>query len=238
MSPLIKIVPFGIIILLFTVFYMFIPNTKVKFGSALFGAVFAGIAFQIFQNVYISGQIWIAQYNTIYGSFAILPLLLLWLQLSWFICLTGVELSFSNQNIRKFDFEKEVNTISRRYKDFLILLIASLITKRFETGEKPYTADELSNNYNIPTQLTGDILFFLTQSGIIAKTPAQEQSVQAYIPAIDIHKITLNYLFEKIDAFGSEDFLIDKDKLFRKEWEAVKNLRTVDNLQNVLVKDL
>ncbi|MDR1810810.1 MAG: YihY/virulence factor BrkB family protein [Prevotella sp.] len=238
MSPLVKLVPYALTILLFTIFYMFIPNTKVKLRSALFGALFAGIAFQVFQNVYISGQIWISKYNAIYGSFAILPLLLLWLQLSWFICLLGVELSFANQNIGKFSFEKEVNTISRRYKDFLILLITSLIIKRFEKGENPYTADELSSNYKIPTQLTGDILFLLNQAGIIAKTPAKEQGLQAYIPALDINKITVNFLFGKIDVFGSEDFLIDKDLQFQKEWNTIKNLRKLNNAREVLVKDL
>ncbi|GAB6010652.1 YihY/virulence factor BrkB family protein [Viscerimonas tarda] len=237
-SPVAEVIPYAITILLFTLFYMFIPNTKVKFGSALFGAVFAGIAFQVFQVIYISGQIWLSKYNAIYGSFAILPLLLLWLQLSWFICLIGVELSFANQNIKKFNFEKEVKTISRRYKDFFILLIATLIVKRFEEGDKPYTADELSNNYKMPTQLTSDILFFLSQSGIIAKTPAKEDGVFAYIPAIDINKITVNYLFEKIDGHGSEDFLTDKDKLFLDEWKVIKNLRSLNASENILLKDL
>jgi membrane protein len=237
-SPFVKIIPYAITILLFTIFYIFMPNTRVKFSSALFGAVFAGIAFQIFQNIYISGQIWISKYNAIYGSFAVLPLLLLWLQLSWFICLIGVELSFANQNIRKFNFEKEVNTISRRYKDFLIMLITSLIVRRFENEEAPYTADELSSSYKIPTQLTSDILFFLNRAGVIAKTPAKEQGVQAYIPAIDINKITVNYLFEKIDRFGSEDFLIDTDVRFRDEWDMVKKLRYLSISENILVKDI
>ena len=237
-SPITKGVPYVITILLFTILYMFIPNTKVKFTSALFGAIFAGIAFQIFQDIYISGQIWLSKYNAIYGSFAILPLLLLWLQLSWFICLIGVELSFANQNIKKFSFEKEIKTISRRYKDFFYLLITTLIVKRFEHGESPYTADELSEDYKIPTKLTSDILFFLNQSGIIVKTPAKEEGIPAYIPAIDINKITVNYLFDKIDNFGYEDFLVDKDIQFANEWNVIKGLRLLESSGNILIKDL
>lgn len=81
MTPVMTIVPFLITILLFTILYIYIPNTKVKFTSALLGGVFTGICFQVFQTLYIHGQIWVSKYNAIYGSFAALPLLLLWLQL-------------------------------------------------------------------------------------------------------------------------------------------------------------
>lgn len=237
-SPVIKITPFIITILLFTFVYIYIPNTKVKFSSALFGGIFAGTAFQIFQIIYISGQIWISKYNAIYGSFAALPLLLLWLQLSWFICLIGVQLSFSFQNIKKFSFERETKTISRRYKDFLLLLITSLIVKRFEKGEEPYTANELSDTYKIPTQLTSDILYYLHKVGIIVPTPTKEDMIQAYIPAIDINKITINYLFEKTDLYGSEDFKVDINNQFAKQWKAILDWRENNPEKDILIKDI
>ena len=113
-TQVLNILPFFIIILVLTLLYKFMPNTKVKFINALIAGFVAGTALQLFQLVYISGQIWITKYNAIYGSFAALPLLLLWLQLSWNIVLMGVELSFSLQNIQKFYFEKETKNISRR----------------------------------------------------------------------------------------------------------------------------
>jgi membrane protein len=104
-SPILEIIPYMIVIFLFTFLFIYIPNTKIKFTSALFGGVFSGILFQLVQYFYINGQINISNYNAIYGSFAALPLLLLWLQTSWFICLFGVALSFSYQNVHKFNFE-------------------------------------------------------------------------------------------------------------------------------------
>lgn len=224
-SPFIKILPFIITIFLFTFFYIYIPNTKVNFTSALFAGIIAGGSFQIFQMIYISGQIWISKYNAIYGSFAAVPLLLLWMQLSWFIVLIGVELSFSFQNINKFYFEKETDNISRRYKDFVLLMIATLIVKRFEKGEKPYTANELSEQYKIPTRLTNDTLYFLQEIGIILETPSEKDPIPAYIPAIDINKITVSYLFRKVDLYGSEDFAFDITKEFTEEWEMITELR-------------
>lgn len=237
LDPITKLIPFGIIILLFTFIYSYIPNTKVKFGSALFGGIVSGIAFQVFQFIYISGQIWISKYNAIYGSFAALPLFLLWLQVSWFITLFGVELSFANQNINKYNFERETDTVSRRYKDFLILVITSLIVKRFSTTDQPYTADDLSSKYEIPTRLVSDILFKLQEIDIITETPSEEDLVPAYIPAIDTNIITVKYLFDKLNTHGSEDFNIDIEDQFNKEWLTILDYHNNQN-STILLKDL
>jgi len=232
LGPFMKVVPFLITILLFTILYIYIPNTKVRFSSALLGGIFAGISFQVFQLLYINGQIWISKYNAIYGSFAALPLLLLWLQLTWFFILFGVQLSFAYQNVNKFSFEHETSSISRRYKDFITLLIMTLIIKRFEKGHMPFTADELSEHYKIPTKLTGDTLFYLQEVGMIVETPTEDDLVPAFIPAIDINHITVSYLFEKIEKHGSEDFMIDTDIQFRKEWETVLEIKDLSDSQN------
>lgn len=239
-SPLMKIVPFAITILLFIFLLLYIPNTKVKFSSALLGGIFTGVCFQIFQSLYISGQFWISKYNAIYGTFAALPLLLLWLHLTWFMILLGVELSFAFQNVNKFSFEHETENISRRYKDFVIIMIASLIVKRFEKGEAPYTSDELSENYMIPTKLTQDILFFLENVGIIVEVTTEDDWVSGYVPAIDINKITVSYLFAKINKYGSEDFVIDIDGRFKDEWGAMLEMidYSTSDTGKVLLKDL
>ncbi|WP_298064844.1 YihY/virulence factor BrkB family protein [uncultured Rikenella sp.] len=240
-APVVKVIPYLITVLLFVFLYMYVPNTKVKFRSALFAGLFTGVVFQIFQILYISGQIWISKYNAIYGSFAALPLLLLWLQLSWFICLFGAALAFAHQNISKFDFEQETKNISRRYRDFILLTVMYLIVKRFEAGEKPYTADALSERYRIPTQLTSDTLETLLKIGLVIETPAEgDKVIPAYIPALDIGRISVGYLFDKVDTFGSEDFRIDIKNDFGKEWQTILNMREVvygkDN--SLLIKDL
>lgn len=239
--PFIELLPYIIIVGLFTFLYLYIPNTKVKFTSALFAGVIAGLSFQLFQQLYISGQIWISKYNAIYGSFAALPLLLLWLQISWLIVLIGVELSFGYQNVKKFNYEKDAKNISRRYKDFVILLIVTLIVKRFEKGECPYTASEISERFQIPTRITNDAIFLLQDLNIITETPSKEKVVPAYLPALDINKISVAYLFGKIDSHGSEDiFNIDINGEFFEEWNIIQDIRRTvfDKQKDILVKNL
>ncbi len=167
---------------MFTALYVFMPNTKVKLKHALISGILAGTAHQAFQFLYISSQLWVSRYNAIYGSFAALPMFLLWLQVSWTICLFGAELTYAGQNIRNFSFDKDARNISRRYRDFISILIMSLIAKRF--------ADEKSEDI-------------------------------AYQPSMDINKMNVALLLDKLDTHGSEDFKIDKENRIQHQWGAL-----------------
>ncbi len=110
MKFMIRLIPFVLTWLMFTGLYIFMPNTKVKFKHALIAGIWAGSAYQAFQFLYINSQLWVSKYNAIYGSFAALPLFLLWLQISWTICLFGAELTYAGQNIRSFSFDQDTRT--------------------------------------------------------------------------------------------------------------------------------
>lgn len=236
---LISVTPLVVTIIFFTALYMFMPNTRVRFGNALIAAVFAGIAFQLFQYLFISGQIWVSKYNAIYGGFALIPLLLLWMQLSWVICLIGAEIAYASQNVNDHNFEQDSKNISRRYLDFLILSVLTLIIKRFEKGERPYTATEISGEYKIPIRLTQRVLNILVELRIINELNDSDHFT-AYQPALDINRITVDYLFSRIDRAGSENFRVDRKSEFNNEWQLI--LRSRKNMfpedQNILVKDL
>ncbi|MDR0421621.1 MAG: YihY/virulence factor BrkB family protein [Proteiniphilum sp.] len=238
---LLDIVPFVLMILLFTALYRFLPNTKVKFMNALIAGIIAGTAFQFFQMLYLGGQMWITRYNAIYGTFAAIPLMLLWIQMSWFIVLIGAEVSYAVQNVRKFSFEKETRHISRRYRDFFTLMIASEIVQRFADEKPPLTADRISVRCKAPGRLTNDILDQLVELKIISVTPSEDdERVPAFQPAADISLITVNRLISRLDEQGSEDFMIDIAGNFHEHWKALLNTRK--GLHNgsgdLLLKDL
>jgi membrane protein len=238
---LLTLAPYVITVLFFTVLYILVPNTKVRFLNALAAGFVVGCAFQVFQFIYISGQIWVSKYNAIYGSFAALPLLFLWLQMSWILSLFGAEIAYASQNVKKFSFERDSKNISRRYKDFLLVLIASLIVKRFEKGETPYTADEMSDANRIPIRLATDMLYLLAELGVVTEVRSEEdERVVRYQPALDINKISVGFLLRKRDEYGSENFKIDISCKFRNEWRTL--LKTRDDMfapnEHVLLKDL
>jgi len=237
---LVRLTPFVLTWGMFTALYIFMPNTKVKFRYAIFPGILAGSAFQIFQYIYIGSQIWVSRYNAIYGSFAAIPMFLLWTQISWSICLYGAQLCYVAQNIRNFSFSKETENISRRYHDFLCILIMSLICKRFQTNDRPYTAESLSDEHKIPIRLTTTILYELQDLRMVYETPVEgEDEEMGYLPSVDINRMNVGMLLNRLDEAGSEAFKIDRS-LYNAPWEALATAREdyYESTKKVLLKDL
>ena len=132
---LLKLLPYCIVWILFTFIYIFMPNTKVRFSSGLVGGIVAGSIYQLVQLGYISFQVGVARYNAIYGSFAALPLFLVWLQLSWLVVLFGAEICFSHQNVDTYEFEPDCLQVSVSFKKLLSLRIVHLLVKNFSAGK-------------------------------------------------------------------------------------------------------
>ena len=220
--------------------YIVIPNTKVKFKSGLIAGIIAGTAFQLFQNIYIWGQIYLSRYDIVYGSFAAIPLLLLWLQISCLIVLLGAEISYASQNLRNYDYEGDSNTISIRYKKFLTLFLTYVIVKRFEVGEAPLRNDEITKIYKLPIRLVNQILSELTDTGFIAEILDDDFRTKAYQPAMDINKLTLKMLFDKYESKGSELFLSNKNPILDEFWNKHFNqkISTVKTKDDILIKDI
>ncbi len=240
-KAMVRSIPFMFTGLMFTGLYIFMPNTKVRFRHAILPGFIAGAAFQLLQYFYINSQIWVSNYNAIYGSFAAIPMFLLWTQISWSICLFGAEISYSSQNIQNYNFANETKNISRRYHDFLCILVMSFICKRFAKGEMPYSAEELSQEHKIPIRMTNKILYELQDLHLIYESSTDEKSDHAiYLPAEDINKLNVATLLIKLDTSGTEDFKIDRENLYSKQWETLEKAREeyYQCTGSVLLKDL
>ncbi len=243
---LILLIPYAITWLMFAALYSFMPNTKVKFKYAILSGILMGTIYQFFQYIYISGQIWVSKYNTIYGNFAALPLFLLWLQASWTICLFGAQLTYTSQNIRIYSFDKDTKSVCTRYKDFILIVIMSLIAKRFcnEDNPNPYTADELSSTYKIPIRLVNRTLTQLQRVNIICETSVDAKTeAVGYTPTSDITQMTVADLLSKVrrDGTGIEDFKVDHEHQFKAQWDTIVNLTktTYESFDGQkLIKDL
>jgi membrane protein len=238
---LIQLIPYVFISLVFIVFNIFMPNTKVKIRHAIIPGVLAGVAFQLFQFLYIDSQVAVSKYNAIYGSFAALPLFLFWLQISWTICLFSVQLTYASQNIQNFSYERDTKNISRRYYNFVCILIISLIAKRFEKGENPYTAEELANKYHIPIRLTRQVLNRLLDLNLIHEVLSDGKSEDiTFQPSVDIAQLSVSMVMKDLETFGSEGFKVDREGRFRNQWKVLIAYEDdfYEKNKDVLVKDL
>jgi membrane protein len=202
---LLRFTPYVLIWALFTILYIIMPNTKVNFKAGLLGGVVAGTLYQIAQWGYISFQIGAAKYNAIYGSFAALPLFLMWLQISWWIVLFGAELSFANQNVHTYEYEPDCLKVSPGFKKLVALQIAHLLIKKFENGDRPLTDSQISAQLEMPIRLVHNILFDLVESGLVSEIKSQGDKEFAYQPARDINSLTIQYVLEALDRKGTDD---------------------------------
>ena len=198
---LISAMPYLVAGLILTGFYMFMPNTKVKFKYAIIPGIIAGCLFQLLQNLYFKGQFSLSSYNAIYGGFAALPLFLFWLNLSWSIILFGCELAYVSQNNDNFNYFKEPEKISRRHEDFYCLMVMALICKRFNKGLPALKMKEIVQKLHIPHRYVISSLDTLTDSGLLETIQADERE-PAFVPSTDTQKLTVVNVLSAINCSG------------------------------------
>ena len=206
LGPLFKflvwVLSFTLIWFVFTLLYIIMPNTKVNFKPAFAGGVIAGSMFQVLQWAYVNFQSLLSGYGAIYGSFAALPLFLMWMQFSWLIMLFGAEIAFAYQNVENYEYEADVLNISTHYKRILSLLIAQHIIKNFATGQPAMTSNEISHKLDIPVRLVREIIYELHDAKILSETITGNVKELAYQPAQDPGRLSIRYVTQCLDKRG------------------------------------
>lgn len=211
--PILNTIPFFLTCLLLTYLYIFMPNTRVRFVPALIAGVSTGILYQFVQWIYLYFQIGVAKYNAIYGTFAALPLFLIWLHLSWMIVLMGAKISFAIQNADAYEFIYENTQLSFRFRSICSLRISHFIIKKFINEESPPTRLELSNFLSIPLVLTDNLVDQLVNSEVLIEVIREKDQETALIPAKRVDKLTIKSVLDMINLKGEEIPLPSSDEL-------------------------
>jgi membrane protein len=243
-SPLIflslKLIPYVLIWILFTIVYILMPNTKVNFKAGLIAGIIAGTIFQLVQWAYINFQVGAARYNAIYGSFAALPLFLMWVQVSWWVVLFGAELSFANQNVNTYEYEPDAKNVSPALKKLLTLQIAHMLVKNFAAGDPPLTDTGISGRLKMPIRLVHGILYDLVQSRVISEVRTEEDQKFGYQPARDISTLTIEYVVDAIERNGINSIPFARTKELEALSRAIEEFREemTASPANKLLKDI
>lgn len=237
---LIQFFPYLLSWVTLTILFIIMPNTKVKFSSAVVAGIIAGTILQLLFWFYIDLQFGISKLSAIYGSFAAIPLFVVWVQSSWIIVLVGAEISFANQNVSRYEFESEALNISHYQKRALTLMIMHLIVKNFELGEKPLSSESISRKLKIPVRLVRDIIEDLNNVDLVSVVHAKDDKERMFQPAMDINSITVSLLISRIDKKGTEQSIVVKNREFEKVSAMLakfdKMIAKSDS--NILIRDL
>ncbi len=233
---LVILLPFFISSLVFVLLYKLMPNTHVRWSACVGPGIIAGILFQGLEYFYIHYQMKLSAYNAIYGSFAAIPLLLVFIQFTWYICLLGCQLSYANQTVQEYAFERSTKCMSRRFRDTLSLLLVSHVARAFADGSRPLTQRALARATHLPSTLVKQLLEELVGVGVLAVTHNNSGTEMLYIPAIDIHRLTVRMVAERLDSRGTED-ISPAWLLYNPEWKRLRHYRYY-NTDDALILEL
>ena len=235
-----KLTPYFLIWVLFTFIYVVMPNTKVNLKAGVLAGIVAGTLYQFAQWGFIHFQVGISRSNAIYGSFAALPLFLIWLEVSWLIVLFGAEYSFANQNVETYEFEHDCTNISHRFRKLLTLLISNLLIKRFCANEKPMTDADVSHELQMPVRLARQQLAELVESGLFHETSTDDEKTSVYLPSSDVGRYTVGYVLGTLNRSGSSDIPVVDNHEFRVLQTAMDKLEKEleESPSNRLLKDI
>ncbi len=234
---LLRLIPFVVASGVFTWIFFAIPNTKVRFLSAVIPGIIMGVLFQVVQMFSVYLVVLFTRMSVVYGAFSAIPLILIWLHITCWLLLIGAELAFAIQNNDMFAYEKDLQTMSRRYKDYVMLYLLSVIVKRFEQGEVPQTAQEMAEQNQLPIRLVQQLLTRLEDTNILHRVSA-EQEDEAFVPAMDPRMITVEMVIGRISAQGTEEFLQHTPQEMQAFWQRYLQMCDANTSDNIPVGDL
>ena len=238
---LLKIAPFFVMWLAFSFIYLFMPNTRVNPISASAGGIIGGTLWQFCQWAYIHYQFGFSTYGAIYGALSQLPMLLIWIFVSWIILLLGAEIAFAHQNLALFRLRQRWRaqpTVNRSYWGLQLLL---LVGERFEAGKSPPTIMELAEELNVPADETRALLGIMENMGALKGGGENGYEV---LPAKDMKHLMVFDLVEGLEqresvpeSIGTEGYgkiILEVLKLVREEGKkGVEDLSLADLLARV-----
>ena len=160
--------------------------------------------------------------------------------MSWLIVLIGAEISFANQNVDQYEFETESHNISSRFKRLITLLIANLVIRNFATGGSSYTATQISQTLKVPIRVIREIIYELMDVGIFSETIGKTPKERTYQPAMDINKISINLVMNRLEEKGSHHITVSKNKEYQRLSDILDTFDDVvkQSPSNVLLKDI
>ena len=230
--------PFVLTIITFTLIYILIPNTKVKFSSALYGAITATILWKLIGALFTAFIVDSTNYTAIYSTFAILIIFMLWIYISWLIVLTGASISYYHQNPDRISDQSQVIRLSCRLREKLALTVMQLIATSFHHNKKPWTLKMLAKTIKISEPALMMIISALLKGNLLVRSCEKNEH---YLPAQSLENISLSMIFDAARSAEETPLLraddVDSTPQVNEVITIVENA-IIDSTKNKTLKDL
>jgi membrane protein len=186
--------------LAFFLLIVFMPNTQVRRRPAAGSALIAALLWSGWQSIYIILQKNVAQYNALYGTFASVPIFLVWLYVSWMIVLLGSEIAFAMQNHGTYHMERVSALASVRAKITLALSVMLDASRKYETGQMGLDVAQYAQDHRVPVRLLHDVVRVFERGGLLAQLA---ESPDRYVVLKSPDKIAVHDVIDLVERDGS-----------------------------------
>lgn len=230
-----KLMPFLMIIMAFTLFYILMPNTRVNFKSALVGGIVGGSAWQASSILFTTFMVNSSKYDAIYSGFAVGILLLIWLYVNWLILLLGSSIAFYHQHdnhiTKAGSLDPSPEVVERVGLDIMLH-----IAKRFESTDSPVAQVEIESLHNIPAVVSRRIVDQLVSHGLLI---VAGERADRLVPGHSTDQISVSQILTALRT-NVDNWQLEQLKLSREVTQLTvdydQQLR--QNFDKVLLRDL
>lgn len=212
LTTVVRVFQFIVLGLAFTLVYQFVPNTRVYFRYALLGGIVGAALYMLNSWAYVKFQYGLVRYTSFFSTFALFPLLLMYIYFSWLILLFGSLVSFAYQNEKTFAMERMAEDATQAYREALAVRLMIEVTRRFNRARYPLEVREAAERWNVPTRLVSDTLEALMKANLVvacATTPV------TYQPARAMRKVKILDVVNAMRTFGQDPSLLRDDAEYR-----------------------
>lgn len=228
-----KLMPFLLIVILFTFVYVFVPNTKVEVGPALVGGLIAGLLWKFTGGLFTEFVVGSTKYTAIYSSFAIMILLLMWLYVNWLILLLGADVSFYVQHPEYMKEKRTSINLSPSSLQIIGFKIMYLSAKEFHIGGKGVEKNTLTRELDIPELVIQYVIDILERHNLLIAI--EDGQKIKWVPARSIEKISAYDIYQVLNT--SEVSLHMRSKQFNLPLSLADLLREKDKGVATILKD-
>ncbi len=195
----------------FFLLYFVMPNTKINFKAAIWGAAVAALVWMAAKSIFGYCITELGLYRTVYGVMALIPMTVVWIYITWLTVLFGLQLTYTTQHLKSLDAAEIA--AARKTEEYFIandltaINIVRGIAIAFEKNQAPVEAEVLCSELNIPAEFADKILNHFVKSGLIVRT---SEPRAGFMPAKDPAKIKLSDISEALADVGLAQSAIEQ----------------------------
>lgn len=196
-----RLVPYLLVTIAFMFVYILVPNTRVRVGAALAGALVAAVLWVTLGWAFAAFIASSGKYTAIYSAFATLVLFMIWLYLAWMILLVGASVAFYVQHPEYIGRERGVPTLSPRAREALTLAVMHQVADAFRAGSPPPNARALAGALRVPSKTLQEALRALQAAGLLRPAASPEGG---WLPARPLDRIAALEVLEAARRTGAD----------------------------------